>query len=197
MRGRGPSAGMVAWGLHAAADPWKLRKRYCGLQSANASGTEEVCLMDAISRSHVSTDCPRDAAVCLRAHLTDPRTAGVWCRTGQLTPYLAEMIVEDAMHVGSGAHLEVAISPRPSSAALLTLRQRFGWLASRGVQVTLHGDGLAAIRLPHHPRGPAARSPRRRRGPADVAQERKQRKRHAPQRARSNPRPAPAQSRSR
>jgi hypothetical protein len=84
----------------------------------------------------------------MRANLTRPKRVVGWCRTGSLTPYLAEVLVEDALHLGHGAHLEVTAFFL-CEAALTQLRERLVRLVSHGVNVTLQGDYLvAAQQLP-------------------------------------------------
>lgn len=178
----------------------ELPTSYCALSSTNRISDTERLSMRTTSRASVSAEWSPDIPVCLRARLTDPKTAGVWCRTGRLTPYLAEMVVEDALHVGSGAHLAVAISPRPSGGALTKLQQQLAWIAARGVRVTLEGDGLAAVTLPRHVAVRAARLRRRCRasGPAQNSSRGRaatEKRRHGKQRSSSTV-PRPTRSRS-
>jgi hypothetical protein len=84
----------------------------------------------------------------VRANLTHPKCVAAWYRTGSLTPYLAEVLVEDALHLGHGAHLDVTVFPLPCEAALTQLKKRLFRLVSRGVDVTLQGDCLAAAEQP-------------------------------------------------
>ena len=61
----------------------------------------------------------------VRANLTHPKSVVTSCRTGSLTPYLAEVLVEDAF-ASHGAHLEVTVFPLPCEAALTPLKQAGG-----------------------------------------------------------------------
>jgi acyl carrier protein len=61
-------------------------------------------------------------------------------RTGWLTPYTAEEIVEDALRAGRGARLELSVSTTVNDAGLSQLQARFAWLADRGVQVDIRRD---------------------------------------------------------
>jgi len=55
-------------------------------------------------------------------------------RTGQLTPYLAETVVEDALHCGGGTRLEVTLGS-DSGADCVALRKRLAPLRKRGIRV--------------------------------------------------------------
>jgi len=68
----------------------------------------------------------------VRANLTHPKSVVTSCRTGSLTPYLAEVLVEDALHLGHGAHLEVTVFPLPCEAALTQLKERLVRLVCTG-----------------------------------------------------------------
>src|SRR5262245_18912872 len=61
-------------------------------------------------------------------------------RAGWLTPYTTETIVEDALHAGRGARLEMVVSSTVSDGKLAQLKDDFGWLWSRGVQVSIRRD---------------------------------------------------------
>ena len=56
-------------------------------------------------------------------------------RTGPLTPYLLEMITEDALATGRQAVLEVSVSGETSDRVLSGVREALARLDARGVQV--------------------------------------------------------------
>jgi len=64
-------------------------------------------------------------------------------RTGWLTPYTAETLVEDGARAGRGATLELTVG-ESTTAGLARVRQRFARLAARGVHVTVRRDDRAA-----------------------------------------------------
>jgi len=59
---------------------------------------------------------------------------------GELTPYAAETIVDDALRAGPGARLEVTTPATTEDAAIASIEARFRWLTGRDVQVTVRRD---------------------------------------------------------
>ena len=74
------------------------------------------------------------------ARVLSPRSSGEIHRAGWLTPYTAETIAQDALRVGHGARLEVAVPASLSDAGLAQLQDDFAWLGDRGVQVSVRRD---------------------------------------------------------
>jgi acyl carrier protein len=66
-------------------------------------------------------------------------------RTGWLTPYTAEEIVEDALRAGRGARLELSVPPSTNDVGLARLQNQFAWLGDRGVQVSVRREQNLAI----------------------------------------------------
>jgi acyl carrier protein len=83
---------------------------------------------------------PEPALFWVRVSSPRSSTRGDIQRAGWLTPYTAENIAEDALRAGRGAHLEVAVPLTASDTVLAELRDEFGWLGDRGVQVTIRRD---------------------------------------------------------
>ena len=80
------------------------------------------------------------------------RPGGEVRRVAQLTPYVAETIVEDALRGGRGARLELTVVSRVGEAGLAHLRDQFSWLADRGIDVTVHhGRGPSPLGEPLPP----------------------------------------------
>ena len=71
-------------------------------------------------------------------------TAGEWRgelqRAGELTPYAAQTIGEDALRAGPGARLEVTVDGGTGDAGLGRVQDQFAWLRARGIQVDVHRD---------------------------------------------------------
>ena len=61
-------------------------------------------------------------------------------RAGLLTPYLAQTILEDALHAGPGARVELAIPAETGAAGLAAVEARFATLGARGVEVRVEND---------------------------------------------------------
>jgi acyl carrier protein len=61
-------------------------------------------------------------------------------RTGVLTPYSTEAIVDDAIRAGRGSALEIALPTESSDSEIAYVRENFEWLSSRGVRVTIGRD---------------------------------------------------------
>jgi hypothetical protein len=65
-------------------------------------------------------------------------------RVGWLTPYAAEMIVEDAIHAGRGACLEVTVPADAAAGDLDCVQRHFARLKRRGVGISVRcADGTA------------------------------------------------------
>ena len=65
---------------------------------------------------------------------------GVLERVGVLTPYLAETLADDVLRSGPGARIEVLVAAPAEELALRRVRETFGWLADRGVQVLVQRE---------------------------------------------------------
>ena len=77
------------------------------------------------------------------------RPGGEVRRAARLTPYVAQTIVEDALRGGRGTRLEMTVVSRVSDAGMAQLRDRFSWLADRGIDVTVHhGRGPSPLGEP-------------------------------------------------
>jgi len=73
---------------------------------------------------------------------------GTLHRTGYLTPYLAELIVDDVRRRGAGARVEIRLPLDASQATLDALEERLAHLGRRGVRVVCRrerGPRRAAI----------------------------------------------------
>src|SRR2546426_6475601 len=81
------------------------------------------------------------AFVWMRIVPAPGQASGGLLRGGWLTPYVAETIVDDALRSGPGSRLEISVPANVSDAHLAELRQRFTWLAERGVRVSVRRDG--------------------------------------------------------
>jgi acyl carrier protein len=74
-------------------------------------------------------------------------SAGTLERTGWLTPYTAETIVEDAVRAGPGARVELTVAASTTE-GLVRAQRQFAGLGKRGVLVTVRrDDGPAADRM--------------------------------------------------
>ena len=69
----------------------------------------------------------------------DERT-GELQRTGELTPYAAETIGDDALRAGPGARLEITVAAGTDDAGLDRVQDQFAWLRARGIQVSVHRE---------------------------------------------------------
>lgn len=61
-------------------------------------------------------------------------------RTGPLTPYAIELILDDARCVGPGARLELSLSSNADDTCLSAAGRQFERLAARGVYVRVRRD---------------------------------------------------------
>ena len=84
---------------------------------------------------------PEEEPAVIHARLLGPAGASSHeiHRTGRLTPYTVETIVEDANRAERGARLEVTVAAA-SEAELRHLRHRFARLANRGIHVHIRRD---------------------------------------------------------
>jgi len=57
-------------------------------------------------------------------------------RVGALSPYAIEVVAEDALRLGPGARLEIAVTPSDAK-HLAAVRRRFAWLGRRGIAVAV------------------------------------------------------------
>jgi hypothetical protein len=81
----------------------------------------------------------RTTAHVLAAVLPPGTTAGgPLYRSGWLTPYTAQTIVDDALRAGRGARLDVTVPPATDDRMLECVREEFGWLSGRGIHVRVH-----------------------------------------------------------
>jgi len=85
---------------------------------------------------------PEEEPAVIHARLLGPAGASSHeiHRTGRLTPYTVETIVEDANRAERGARLEVTVAAAISEPELRRVRHRFVRLASRGIQVQIRRD---------------------------------------------------------
>jgi len=88
------------------------------------------------------------AFVWMRIVPAPGQASGGLLRGGWLTPYVAETIVDDALRSGPGSRLEISVPANVSDAHLAELRQRFTWLAERGVRVSVRRDGQPRAQYP-------------------------------------------------
>ena len=69
------------------------------------------------------------------------RADGALERAGWLTPYAAEMLVEDALRAGRGAQLSVTIAANADPADVEQAKVRLGRLRDRGIAVSVSRAG--------------------------------------------------------
>ena len=72
-------------------------------------------------------------------------------RAGQLTPYTAETIADDALHAGPGARLEMCVPTDTTDVVLARLEDDFAWLERRGVRVSVRRDQAVNAAAANHP----------------------------------------------
>lgn len=91
-----------------------------------------------------------DAGTLVRAKLALPADGMERAveRGGLLTPYVVEEIVEDALHAGAGASLDLCVSGHPTDEWVARLRDVRQRLCRRGIEVRLHRDTLTAEGMP-------------------------------------------------
>jgi len=61
-------------------------------------------------------------------------------RGGELTPYAAETICDDALRAGPGARLEITVAAGTDDAGLDRVQDQFAWLRARSIEVEVHRD---------------------------------------------------------
>lgn len=61
-------------------------------------------------------------------------------RAGRLTPYSVEDIVDDALHAGPGARLEMSVPTTTTDSVIARLTDDLAWLEPRGIHVSVHRD---------------------------------------------------------
>jgi len=61
-------------------------------------------------------------------------------RAGELTPYAAETICDDALRAGPGARLEITVAAGTDDAGLDRVQDQFAWLRARSIEVEVHRD---------------------------------------------------------
>jgi acyl carrier protein len=94
--------------------------------------------VNAIVRAAALRSMEGASSSLVRARLVRPDSELL--RTDLLTPYAAETIAEDALRMGRGAHLELTAPATASDARLVQLEEKFAWLRTRGIQVTVRRD---------------------------------------------------------
>jgi len=82
----------------------------------------------------------RSVPIFARARVVRAGNAGELARSGELTPYEVEILVADALRAGPGARLEMDLPAGTDDARLAATRDRFAWLAQRGVAVSVRRD---------------------------------------------------------
>jgi len=98
---------------------------------------EVVQALHARQHAPAAPDIP---VVWARVLPADGRSDTILERAGQLTPYTAETIADDALHAGPGARLEMCVPTDTSDVTLTRLADDFAWLERRGVQVSVRRD---------------------------------------------------------
>jgi acyl carrier protein len=77
-----------------------------------------------------------DGQTVVRAEVMPAGQAQVTlARSGRLTPYTLETIAEDALRGGEGARLDITAAAGTPDEHLAWIRDQFGWLGHRGVEV--------------------------------------------------------------
>jgi len=85
---------------------------------------------------------PESEPVLFRSRVVAPgRAASVLERAGWLTPHAEEMIAEDALRAGRGAHLSVTVAADAGSADVARVQARFARLGGRGIAVSISRAG--------------------------------------------------------
>jgi hypothetical protein len=72
---------------------------------------------------------------------------GALLRTGCLTPYVTEIITQDALRAGNGARLVVTVLGDTDDMGVARLTQRFARFRERGVDVSVVREGEPAGRF--------------------------------------------------
>lgn len=71
-------------------------------------------------------------------------------RTEWLTPYAIESIVDDALHAGRGARLEMSLAASTPAADIARIAERFQALSTRGIEVQVRREGPGPARRGPH-----------------------------------------------
>ena len=95
-----------------------------------------------LARARLAAQAP-PIPVVVRVRRPALGAEGVLERAGVLTPYMAETLADDVLRTGPGARIEVLVAPPAEELALRRVRETFGWLADRGVQVLVQRDRQA------------------------------------------------------
>jgi acyl carrier protein len=69
-------------------------------------------------------------------------------RSGWLTPYAAEALVEDALRGGRGARMELVLPTGTSDSGLAWANARFAWLSRHGIRVQVRRGGAEPAPVP-------------------------------------------------
>ncbi len=104
-------------------------------------------LMLVQARIDDETTRARPADVAARVIRTPAAGGRVLERAGQLTPYIAETIADDALRSGPGTRLDVTVTTS-DDATVARVRRQFAWLVERGVEVSVHRGGTTGRRQP-------------------------------------------------
>jgi len=70
-------------------------------------------------------------------------------RAGCLSPYTAQLIVDDALHAGRGGILEVLVAQDCDDPTLARVQNRFAGLRDRGLTIDVHRGRPRAPEQPH------------------------------------------------
>jgi acyl carrier protein len=85
---------------------------------------------------------PPDTPVFFWARVDAPGgVARTLHRSGWLTPYAAEALVEDALRGGPGARMELMLPTSTSDSNLAWANARFAWLSRHGIQAQVRRGG--------------------------------------------------------
>ncbi len=74
------------------------------------------------------------------ARVLAPPSRGTVERSGWLTPYTLETIVDSALRAGPGSRLEMGVPPNLGETALIRLRDGLAWLDDRHIAVNVQRD---------------------------------------------------------
>src|SRR5262249_10069831 len=107
--------------------------------------------MIGLARARLEAQAP-SIPVVVRVRRPTLGTEGTLERAGVLTPYLAETLADDVLRSGPGARIEVLVPGPAEDLALRRVRETFGWLADRGVQVLVQRERHPSTR--HQPSAP-------------------------------------------
>ena len=74
-------------------------------------------------------------AVPVWARLVSP--GGALVRAELLTPYVVELLADDALRAGRDARLEIRLGPGADETDVARLRRDLAWLGRRGIDVSV------------------------------------------------------------